>query len=160
MKKTLLILSAGLALPAMTACSSGGSGARTPDEFRVVTKAPLVVPPEYNLRPPGAGQAQPAEIDPTLTQTATAFGSTFGAGASASERALVAAADANAVSPVIRAQVDYEQAKIIRKSSSVSDQIIAWDGDAQDGPVSDSATAGEEVTIERGSGDRLKLPGT
>ncbi len=160
MKKTLLILSAGLAIPAMTACSSGGAGVRTPDEFRVVTKAPLVVPPEYNLRPPSAGQAQPAEVDPARTQTVSAFGSTFGAGASASERALVAAADANAVSPVIRAQVDYEQAKVIRKSSSVSDGIIGWNEADQEGPVSDSATADQAVTIERGSGERLKLPGT
>ena len=27
----------------------------TPDEFRVVTKAPLVLPPDYSLRPPGCG---------------------------------------------------------------------------------------------------------
>ena len=28
----------------------------TPDEFRVVSKAPLVVPPEYALRPPAPGE--------------------------------------------------------------------------------------------------------
>jgi len=29
----------------------------TPDEFRVVTKAPLVVPPDYSLRPPAPRRA-------------------------------------------------------------------------------------------------------
>ncbi len=159
MKKTLLILSASLALPAMSACSSLGDGPRTPDEFRVVTKAPLVVPPEYNLRPPQAGQATPAEVDVARAERATAFGTTIGADASGSERALVASADANAVSPVIRAQIDYEQAKIIRKSTSVSDRITSWSPEGE-GPVADSATGDEAVTIERGSGERLKLPGT
>jgi hypothetical protein len=28
-----------------------------PDEFAVVTKAPLVMPPDYNLRPPKPGAA-------------------------------------------------------------------------------------------------------
>ena len=36
----------------------------TPDEFRVVTKAPLVVPPEYALRPPAPGEPRPQELQP------------------------------------------------------------------------------------------------
>ncbi|MCK5041972.1 MAG: DUF3035 domain-containing protein, partial [Sphingomonadales bacterium] len=28
-----------------------GMNKRTPDEFRVLSKAPLVMPPDYNLRP-------------------------------------------------------------------------------------------------------------
>ncbi len=36
----------------------------TPDEFRVVTKAPLVVPPDYALRPPAPGKPRPQELQP------------------------------------------------------------------------------------------------
>ena len=36
----------------------------TPDEFRVVTKAPLVVPPDYALRPPAPGEPRPQELQP------------------------------------------------------------------------------------------------
>lgn len=158
MKKIQFLLSAGFALPFLTACFGGSSTPRTPDEFRVVTKAPLVVPPEYNLRPPQAGQAQPLEVSESLTSQATAFGSTRGQNASASERALVAAADANAVNPVIRAQVDYEEAKVIRKAPGASDEILTWNGEGE--AEGDSATGGEPVTIGRGSGERIKLPGT
>src|ERR1039458_2342053 len=35
-----------------------------PDEFRVVTKAPLVVPPDYALRPPAPGEPRPQELQP------------------------------------------------------------------------------------------------
>src|ERR1700749_752150 len=36
----------------------------TPDEFRVVTKAPLIVPPDYALRPPAPGEPRPQELQP------------------------------------------------------------------------------------------------
>ena len=134
-------------------------GSNSPDECREVKKSPLVVPPDYSLRPPEAGQGLPFEVDPTRAGTATAFGTDLGQDASASERALVAAANANAVNPIVRAQVDYEEAKVIRKSTDVSDRIMFWRNDGTQ-ETGDSATGGEGVEIERGSGDRLKLPGT
>jgi len=157
MKKTALILSTSLALTLVTGCASL-SGSNSPDEFRVVKKAPLVVPPDYSLRPPQAGQSQPFEIDEERAGAASAFGTDIGQNASAAERALVAAAGANAVSPVIRQRVDWEESKTIRKSPSITDRVLFWQRDENETP--DSATGDEEVTIERGSGERLKLPGT
>lgn len=155
--KTAILVSTCIAGMLVSGCAALG-GTNSPDEFRVVKKAPLVVPPEYSLRPPEAGSGTPFEVDPTRAGTASAFGTDIGQNASASERALVAAAGANAVSPVIREQVDWEEASIIRKSQSVSDRVMNSDGSEQDSP--DSATGGGEVQIARGSGDRLKLPGT
>ena len=160
MKKTVLMLGAGCALSVTAACSSLSAPPPTPDEFRVVTKAPLVVPPNYNLRPPEAGISRPAEVEDLRGGSATAFGTGTSAGASAAERALVAAAGANAVNPVVRAQVDYEEAKVIRKSTSVSDRIMFWRKGGEGDTGGDSATGEKPVTIERGSGKRLKLPGT
>lgn len=147
-----------LMVPFLTACiGGGGGGPRTPDEFRIVTKAPLVVPPEYSLRPPQTGQAQPIEADPTVVGT-TAFGQSIGQNASLIERTLVANASATAISPVIRAQIDYEEARTIRKAPEASQRVL----DAERGidPVDDSATGGARVIIERTPGDSRKLPGT
>ena len=127
MKTSTLLLSTGLAVTLLSGCASF-SGSNSPDEFRVVKKAPLVVPPDYSLRPPEPGQGLPFEVDPTRAGTASAFGTDIGQDASASERALVAAAGANAVSPVIREQVDWEEARVIRKSQAVSDRVMNWDG--------------------------------
>lgn len=157
MKKTAILLTAGVAIGMLSGCASF-SRANSPDEFRVVKKAPLVIPPDYSLRPPAPGSGQPFEVDPARAGTASAFGTDIGQSASAAERALVAAAGANAVSPVIRQQVDWEQARIIRKSQSISDRVMNSDGSDNEGD--DSATGGGDITIERGSGDRLKLPGT
>lgn len=49
------------ALTALTACGEGSVGERLgierkpPDEFRVLSRPPLNVPPEFNLRPPSDG---------------------------------------------------------------------------------------------------------
>ena len=161
MKTRYLTLIAGGSLIALSGCIGGANSreASTPNEFRVVTKAPLTIPPEYNLRPPAAGQSLPAEIDPARTQLVAAFGTNIGKNASAGERALVAAAGANAISPIVRSQVDYEEAAMLRKSSAAADQVIYYNG--EDNVTGDSATGGSAVTIARGDGrTRLKLPGT
>ena len=155
MRRVFLTMSAMGAILAATGCIGGTASG--PDEFRVVTKPPLSVPPEYSLRPPPAGTSVPAEADPSRAPTAAAFGSSIGQDASAAERALVAAAGANAVSPAIRSIVDYEEAGTIRKSRADADQILSYEGD---GPVSDSATGGAEVAISEGNPNRVKLPGT
>ena len=163
MKKQLFLMAAGAALVASTACTSSGGGQRTPDEFRVVTMSPLTVPPNYKLRPPSAGGALPPELDGSRTETTAAFGATIRRNASASEKALVAAAGANAVDPIIRTQVDYEETKTIRKSTSIADRILFWrsDDEAAEEIALDNATGGNPVVIERSSeGPRIKLPGT
>ena len=52
-----LIAAAGLAGCNSTSQALGLSKV-TPDEFRIVTKAPLVVPPDYALRPPSPSEAR------------------------------------------------------------------------------------------------------
>lgn len=155
--KIAVLISTFAAGMMVSGCASLG-GTNSPDEFRVVKKAPLVIPPDYSLRPPDAGSGTPFEVDPTRAGTASAFGTDIGQGASASERALVASADANAVSPVIREQVDWEEARVVRKSPGISDRVISSDGSEQ--TTEDSATGGGEIRIERGNGERRKLPGT
>ena len=54
---TLLALS--LAATALSGCDNlrqaAGLNKKSPDEFAVTTKAPLVIPPDFNLRPPMPG---------------------------------------------------------------------------------------------------------
>ena len=45
-----------------------------PDEFADVTKAPLVMPPDYNLRPPKPGAAPTNQYSPTESAAASMFG--------------------------------------------------------------------------------------
>src|ERR1700719_5090518 len=52
---------------------AAGQDKQSPDEFAVVTKAPLVIPPDYNLRPPTAGAAPTNQLAPTQAAQAALF---------------------------------------------------------------------------------------
>lgn len=161
MAKNSILLTASASMLVLGACSSFGVDRPTPDEFKVVTKSPLSVPPEYSLRPPPAGQTQPTEVTQTADRTVS-FGQDFGQNASSSEKLLVASAGAVAVNPIVRSQVDYEEAGIIRKDRNFADRVLFWRGtdEEQTTAAGDNATGGESVTIEQTGRPAIKLPGT
>src|SRR3954470_17283361 len=64
----------------------------TPDEFRVVAKAPLVVPPDYALRPPAPGEPRPQELQPESAARAALVGQQNSADRDDGEKVLVAKA--------------------------------------------------------------------
>ncbi|MGH6945318.1 MAG: DUF3035 domain-containing protein, partial [Geminicoccaceae bacterium] len=63
--RSLWIGALALALLALGGCARGtvqsalGMDKRAPDEFLVVRRAPLIVPPDFDLRPPRPGATQP-----------------------------------------------------------------------------------------------------
>ena len=58
------------AVALLAACSSGGGNWKqalgieptSPDEFAVESRAPLTIPPDFDLRPPAPGTARPQEV--------------------------------------------------------------------------------------------------
>jgi hypothetical protein len=57
MRKVTLGLAASAAALFLSGCGGGGvAGRARPDEFAVARNAPLVIPPDYSLVPPKAGQ--------------------------------------------------------------------------------------------------------
>jgi len=69
-RRNSLTLGAALIISAVmsvSGCSSVkdalGTTKYPPDEFTVVAKTPLIIPPDYNLRPPGASNPSPHEVD-------------------------------------------------------------------------------------------------
>jgi len=76
MNKLLLI---SCAVVGLSACSNEakenlGLVNVAPDEFSVVTRAPLSVPPDYTLRPPRPGTTRPMEISTKDQARQTIFG--------------------------------------------------------------------------------------
>ena len=76
MKKSFLIAGCVLALAACGEETKKELGLINvaPDEFSVITRAPLSVPPDYALRPPRPGAARPMEISTKETARQTVFG--------------------------------------------------------------------------------------
>src|ERR1700759_5813355 len=86
-----LIAATGLA-GCVSTRKSLGMNKVTPDEFRVVTKAPLVVPPDYALRPPAPGGPRPQQLQPESAARLALLGQREGEARDDGEKLLVAKA--------------------------------------------------------------------
>ncbi len=175
-----------IALVAMLAAAAATSGCGTlsraigatkvaPDEFRVVSQAPLTLPPDYNLRPPRPGEPRPQELQPNEEARVALFGEEVGQAASAGERSLVTHAGAGAADPNIRDTIDFEAQGVVRRNEGFVDRLLAFGGSGapraaplnaedearrlEDDESIRRATGGGQVVIERDRGG-FKLPGT
>ena len=114
-----------------------GTNKLAPDEFRVVTKAPLVVPPEYALRPPTPGEPRPQELQPESQARLALIGERESAQRSQGETLLVNRAGAEKADPLIRYVVDDQYGDISHKEKSFADRVMFWRrGQPQDAQVS------------------------
>jgi hypothetical protein len=106
-----------------------GTAKNIPDEFEVVTKAPLVIPPDFSLRPPAPGQARGPQTEGELIAQRAMLGENqaFTPGMSPGERALVAAAGATHADPLIRQVVDQDYANLITRGDDFAERLIFWD---------------------------------
>lgn len=121
----------------VTGCSGAkkqlGLGRHSPDEFAVVERAPLTLPPDYALRPPRAGgeplqnaqtQAKRVVLGSAATETETAVQPNSGT------EALLQQAGATQPQPNIRATLDKESAVISTQNRTVAEKLLFWDKDA------------------------------
>jgi hypothetical protein len=128
---------AGLALLAASLVGAGLAGCNTvsgalgnnklaPDEFRVVTKAPLVVPPEYALRPPTPGEPRPQELQPESQARQALIGARENVQRSEGEVLLANQAGAEKADPLIRYVVDDQYGDVTHKDKSFADRVMFW----------------------------------
>lgn len=122
---------------AVTGCSSAkeqlGLTKSVPDEFKVVKRAPLQMPPTYTLRPPAPGAPRPQEQETVEQARQSVFGETVAAQQSlpsTSEGVLLQQAGASSVDPNIRSKVDKESAELVDEDQPVIDKLMNLTGDA------------------------------
>lgn len=103
-----------------------GTAKLAPDEFRVVTKAPLVVPPEYALRPPTPGEPRPQELQPESQARQALLGARENVQRSEGEVLLADKAGAEKADPLIRYVVDDQYGDLSHKEKSFADRVMFW----------------------------------
>ncbi len=145
-----LLAVAGLVL-GLSACGGFnkqlGLDKQSPDEFRVVSRAPLTVPPDFQLRPPEPGAPRPQvgtptqqaeravfrnSQNPTLSQQAASA-----ANRTPGERALLSAAGAGQADPNIRQIVNRETRQINEEADYFVDRLVFWNNVSPAGTVVD-----------------------
>ena len=155
-----------------------GLNKQSPDEFRVISRAPLSLPPDFTLRPPEPGIPRPQEGTATqqarkavfrleqpktqpLSEQVKADGRTLG------ELSLLKAAGADKIDPGIRRAIDLETQQFNAESEDFIDALVFWRDKETPGRVVDATaeakrlrenaalgkavTAGRTPTIERKS---------
>jgi Protein of unknown function (DUF3035) len=139
----------------LTACGQGtvqnalGMGKRSPDEFSVVSRAPLILPPDYGLRPPGAGESRPGVDTPAEQARASLTGGDLqqpagtapartdremvsaafderGQAGTSGERALLAEATTAPVDPQIRRKIAEENMQLAEVEQALFTRLVKW----------------------------------
>lgn len=142
MKHTrLAIFAALLASIALSSCTDVkkglGVGRNSPDEFMVVKRAPLTLPPEYGLRPPSGDGAPPASEAAGQAKTALMGGTSTPVDKGTSETALLSKMGADKADPSIRSTINRENGFIELENRTLVDKLIFWeDGHSSEGDTS------------------------
>ncbi len=176
-----IVVAVALTAP-LGACGGGpaiksalGLDREAPDEFGVVARAPLSLPPDYTLRPPKPGELRPQDTTPTEVARNTVFrvGTAKGASdpvlpagdRSMGEMALLKQVGAGSADPNIRKILSQENSRMLESDRSFIDRLTFWRAAQEPGIVVDPekeaqrlrqnvaegkpATEGETPIIER-----------
>lgn len=154
----LAILPLGMALPSCTGIKEQlGLTKSAPDEFTVVTKAPLIIPPDLTLRPPRPGASGPRdaqarerarralvgaeEEEPSRTVPETAARPTH----SSAETFFLKKAGTDKADPRIRTVIRRETLALAEKDPSFIRRLMFWRDGPEEEPVVDAEKEAERL---------------
>ena len=163
-----------LAALALVGCENAreqlGLEKQAPDEFRVLSRAPLTVPPEFALRPPRPGAARPQVGTATDQARRTVFrlGDQQPSvqeiipddGRSLGERAILMEAGASQVQPDIRQVVDRETQRVNEESQDFLEDLIFWRDAPLSGDIVDAESEARRLREAQAIGEPVTGAGT
>ncbi len=137
MNKFAALFAIMLGTAALSACDTAqeqlGLTKSPPDEFKVVKRAPLELPPQYTLRPPSPGAPRPQEQETVEQARQTVFGAADVAvqqeAPTTAEGALLQQAGAGSIDPEIRQRVDKESAEMVDENQPVIEKLMSIGSD-------------------------------
>ena len=150
------VAAAALALLGLAACADTrraiGWDKAPPDEFKVTTRAPLSLPPDYGLRPPQPGAARPQE-GTTVDQARNAVSGgrsppraqTAVQAASGGQAALLTRSGADRADPSIRDTVDREALVTADAEKVFTDRLIFWREPDPPGTIVDAGAESQRL---------------
>jgi hypothetical protein len=145
-----------------------GMTKQVPDEFAVVTRAPLELPPDFGLRPPKPGAERPQETntrdrarqlllgkrDPGAVSTASAQKNAVASGRySKGEAALLSRAGALDANPAIRQEVNAETDKLAAGGNGFMDKVLFWRDKEPEGQIIDAQKEARRLREASALGD-------
>lgn len=141
-----------------------GLDRRVPDEFAVVSRAPLSMPPDYGLRPPQPGVPRPQEGTPRDRAAQAVFGvdaepATYTPAdpdsVTPGEGALLRQAGADQVDPNIRQIVNRETTQLAEEEDSFIQRLLFWQDPLPAGVVVDAQAESARLATAAATGTPL-----
>lgn len=131
-----------------------------PDEFAVVTKAPLIIPPEFNLQPPRDGAPPTNQVQPTDSAQAALFDTQDPAAVakaipgdySEGEKMLLATAGATNPDPSIRQQVASDGRSAEAANDEFTQKVLFWQDAKQPGQNVDADAEAKRLDAQKNGG--------
>ncbi|HEY5046476.1 MAG TPA: DUF3035 domain-containing protein [Rhizomicrobium sp.] len=157
-----LLALGGLAL-LLVGCESireaAGITKEPPDEFAVVTKAPLVIPPEFNLRPPKPGASPTNQISPTAAAQIALYGddpNAIAAGLtgnySQEEKLVMAQTGAATSDHAVRQQIEADNKKMEASDPSFTEKVLFQSPEPDQGKAVDANAEAERIAQAKAQG--------
>ncbi|MBL4907730.1 MAG: DUF3035 domain-containing protein [Sneathiella sp.] len=172
---TIAIIFASLVLSGCegTRQALGFEDKKGPDEFAVLSKAPLIIPPDFSLRPPAPGQKGPQDSLVRNNARKALVGSSGNsgiitqeeanaAGTSAGELALLRKADAENVDSSIRQLINQETAFLAEDDKTLMERVMFWQKQPEYGtivdPTKEKKRIQENAALGNAASDGGKTP--
>lgn len=163
--KTLaaVLLLAGAAAGCGSLREAAGLAKKSPDEFAVSTKAPLIIPPDFNLRPPSPGAPPTNTLDPASNAQVALFSNAdpqtvannMTGNYTGGEKMLLANAGAQNADPGVRSKLNFDRRSLQQADRSFTDRVLGTGATADTGrPVNADA----EVNRNRAGGSAAATP--
>jgi hypothetical protein len=153
----------GVCAAALMGCQSirdaAGLGKAGPDEFAVVTKQPLVIPPEYNLRPPRDGAPPTNQVAPTDAAQSALFDNDPATAAkyvtgdfSQAEKLLLAQTGAISTDPAIRQEVASDGRSMEAADDAFTQKMLFWQDKKVPGENVDAESEDKRLSSQKAAG--------
>lgn len=152
MRKSVLILAA-VTIASLGACSDVkkqiGMGRASPDEFMVVKRAPLTMPPDYELRAPSPDSLPPASEASNQAKAALMGETAATAEKGSAEEALLQKMGAENPDPSVRTAINRENGVIELENRKLVDKLIFWSDKPGEAPSSVVDAKQEKQRLEK-----------
>ena len=159
-----------IAVLALTGCARGsvqdalGMGKQAPDEFSVAARQPLIIPPDFDLRPPTPGEGQPAAGTTGDQARATLLGQSAAPAAirpavaapgaeSPGQQALLTEAGAGKSDPNVRRQIAEENQSLAQIEDALFTRVMKWREPSTLGATVDAPAETARLRANRAKGE-------
>lgn len=141
---------------------AAGITKQPPDEFAVVTKSPLVIPPDFNLKPPKPGAAPTNQSSPTVVAQSALYGDDPVAAAAAipgnfspEERVVLASSGGAASDPSIRKQIAADEKQMEATDDSFTDTLLFTSPDPYKGAPLNADAEAQRIQAAKAQGQQV-----